>query len=359
LVLGREHVSSGWSISVNNQTVASYGRAILIACAALANYIYNIQSAAAKPASRQAALRLGECRAFGETLRTGEEKMIDRKTSGLGCAVGTAALALLFACAANAQTFIYGNSAGNGMYQIDKNTGAVIKACPQTKGNGRGMVVVASVVYFTVADTGNVYKTNFATCSDDGVAFAVPGATSLSTIAFDGTNFWVGDYTSANRAFYVSPSGALLNTINLANCAGNCDGLEFFNGKLIANRGDAATQGYDVYSLSGGAPITADFIAPTAFAATGIAFDGTNFYVSDIFNQKLQVYDGTTGAFIKTVTITGMTLANVIEDLSADYSIVIGGGGPKDIPTMSEWALILMAGLIALLGIYGIGRRLR
>ena len=285
--------------------------------------------------------------------------MIDRKTSRLGCAVGTAALALLFACAANAQQFIYGNSAGSGMYKIDKNTGAVVAQCPQSKGNGRGMVVVANTVYYTVANSGNVYKTNFGNCSDDGIAFAVPGAGGLSTIAFDGTNFWIGDYTGLNKAYYVSPGGALLNTITLDSCTGFCDGLEFFNGKLISNRGDASATGYDVYALTGGAPLQSQFIAPTAFAGTGIAFDGTNFYVSDIFNQKLQVYNGTTGAFIQTVTITGMTLANVIEDLSADYSIVIGGGGAQDIPTMSEWALILMAGLVALLGIYGIGRRLR
>ncbi len=285
--------------------------------------------------------------------------MIDRKTSRLGCALGTAALALLFTCAANAQQFIYGNSAGSGMYKIDKSTGAVVAKCPQSKGNGRGMVVVGNIVFYTVANSGNVYKTNFGTCSDDGIAFAVPGAGGLSTIAFDGTNFWIGDYTGSNKVYYVSPGGALLNTITLNSCTSFCDGLEFFNGKLISNRGDAASQGYDVYALTGGAPTQSQFIAPTAYAGTGIAFDGTNFYVSDIFSQKLQVYSGTTGAFIQTITITGMTLSNLIEDLSADYSIVIGGGGAKDIPTMSEWALILMAGLVALLGIYGIGRRLR
>ncbi|MFS8085146.1 MAG: hypothetical protein ACMG6H_05910, partial [Acidobacteriota bacterium] len=83
-------------------------------------------------------------------------------------ALGAAAL-ILGAGAAHAQSFIYGNSAGNGMYKIDANTGVVAKACSQSKGNGRGMVVVGSVAYFTVANSGNVYKTNFTTCSDDGV----------------------------------------------------------------------------------------------------------------------------------------------------------------------------------------------
>ena len=273
-------------------------------------------------------------------------------------ALGAAAL-IVGAGAASAQNFIYGNSAGSGLYKIDKNTGAVVASCPQTKGNGRGIVVVGSIVYYTTADSGNIYKTNFTSCSDDGVAFAVPGATSLSTIAFDGTNFWIGDYAGSNNAFYVSPTGTLLNTVSLANCAGSCDGLEFFNGKLISNRGDAASGGYDVYSTAG-TLMTADFIAPTSFSATGIAFDGTNFYVSDIFNQKLQVYDGTTGAFIKTVTITGMNLSNVIEDLSADYSITLGPPPvvtPVTVPTLSQWAMISLAILLAAGAAFRLRRR--
>jgi hypothetical protein len=245
------------------------------------------------------------------------------------------------------------------MYKIDKNTGAVVATCPQTKGNGRGMVVVGNVVYFTVADSGNIYKTNFATCSDDGIAFTVPGVNGIATIAFDGTNFWVGDYTGPNRAFLVSPTGTLLNTITLANCATYCDGLEFFQGKLISNRGDALSPGnYDVYSTSGTLQ-TPGFISATPFSATGIAFDGTNFYVSDIYNQKLQVYNGTTGAFIQTITITGMTLANVIEDLSADYSITLGPpAASTNVPTMTEWGMILMAAVLAGFGMLTLRRRM-
>lgn len=274
-------------------------------------------------------------------------------------ALGAAALALVVGGAAQAQQFVYGNSAGNGMYKIDANTGVVVKACPQLKGNGRGMVVVGNIAYFTVANSGTIYKTNFNTCSDDGVAFSVPGATGLSTIAFDGTNFWIGDYSGSNKAYYVSPAGSLLKTVTLANCVSFCDGLEFFNGKLISNRGDASNSGYDVYDTNGGL-LQAQLIAPTGFAGTGIAFDGTNLFVSDIFNQKLQVYNGTTGAFVKTITITGMTLANVIEDLSLDYAIILGPPTTaQDIPTMSEWTMIVMSALLALIGIVMLRRRMR
>ena len=286
--------------------------------------------------------------------------MTDRTASRFACVAALSVAALFLAGAADAQQFIYGNTASGvpgRIYQIDKNTGVVVKSCAQSKGNGRGMVVVGNVVYFTVASSGNIFKTNFATCSDDGIAFAVPGASSLSTIAFDGTNFWIGDYAGSNKAFYVSPTGTLLNTINLNSCTGSCDGLEFFNGKLISNRGDAQNQGYDVYSLAGGAPTQAQFIAPTAYSVTGIAFDGTNFYVSDIFNQNLQVFNGTTGAFIKTVPIIGMLAGlNILEDLSADYAIVIGGAAPT-IPTMSEWALIAMAAMLAISAFVFLRRR--
>jgi|ERR1022692_520391 hypothetical protein len=223
-----------------------------------------------------------------------------------------------------------------------------------------GIVVVSNVAYFTVANSGNVYKTNFAICSDDGIAFSVPGSAGLSAIAYDGTNFWVGDYTGTNKAYSVSPAGALLKTVTLTNCTGFCDGLEFYLGKLISNRVDGCCGGtpvaYDVYDTNGNL-LTAAFLSVPDLS-TGIAFDGTNFFTSDIFNQKLQVYNGTTGAFIKTVTITGMTLSNQIEDLSADYSVTLGPPADLSVPTMTEWGMFLMAGLLAVLGIFALRRRM-
>jgi hypothetical protein len=275
-------------------------------------------------------------------------------------ALGATAL-ILGAGVAHAQSFIYGNSAGDGLYKIDAGTGVVAKACPQGKGNGRGIVVVNSVVYFTVSNSGNVYKTNFATCSDDGIAFAVPGASGLSAIAYDGTNYWVADYTGTDKAYYVSPTGTLLKTITLANCTGFCDGFEFFSGKLISNRVDGCCGGtpvlYDVYDTNGNL-LTPGFLSVPDLS-TGIAFDGTNFYTSDIINQKLQVYNGTTGVFVKTVTITGMTLSNAIEDLSFDYSVTLGPPADLSVPTMTEWGMILMSGLLAVFGIFVLSRRKR
>lgn len=238
---------------------------------------------------------------------------------------------------------LYGNSAGsNRIDTIDPQTGALLQSCSPGKGNGRGIVVVGNVAYFTVADSNNIYMMDINTCADLGVAFSVPGVTGLSTIAFDGTNFWVGDYSGPNKAYYFSPTGTLLNTVTLANCTSYCDGLEFFNGKLISNRGDAVNAPYDVYDTNGNL-LQPAFITP-GFQATGIAFDGTNFYVSDIFNSQVGVFDGNTGAYIKTVTLTGGS-GFLIEDLSFDYQErpdTGGGGQAIGAPTLGQGGLAVL-----------------
>jgi hypothetical protein len=222
----------------------------------------------------------------------------------------------------HATTFIYANSHSSTnnqrLYKIDATTGAVVNTCLLQKGFGRGIVVMNNLAYYTTATSNQVFKADIITCADLGPLFSVSGASGLSTMAFDGTNFWIGDYSVTNQAYYYSPAGTLIKTIHLANCAGNCDGLEFFSGKLISNRGDA-TSPYDIYDTTGNL-LTPSFIT-TNLSATGIAFDGNDFFVSDIFNQKLRVYDGT-GAFVRTIIITGLLAgANEIEDLSFDYSL--------------------------------------
>ncbi|MEP6993302.1 MAG: hypothetical protein ABI968_02180 [Acidobacteriota bacterium] len=236
--------------------------------------------------------------------------------------------------AAQAQTTnLYGNSAGTDRIDvIDKNTGTLIRSCSPALGNGRGIVVVGNVAYHTVADSNNVYKFDINTCADLGIAFSVAGSTGLSTIAFDGNNFWIGDYSGTNNAYYYSPTGTLLKTIALVNCSSFCDGLEYFNGKLISNRGDAFGP-YDVYDTNG-VLLTAAFITPPSGSVTGIAFDGTNFYVSNLFSPSFSVFDGTTGAFIQTVTLNGGS-GFLIEDLSFDYQAVLPTptpGGPTPTP---------------------------
>jgi len=243
----------------------------------------------------------------------------------LGCAIAAVILGGL-AGPANALV-IWENSAGSDMGAFDPATGNETTTLTQNKGNGRGIVVVGDTVYYTVASSGNVYKRSASTNADGGVAFTIAGTGGLQAISYDGTNFWVGDYSGTTKAYYVSPTGTLLNTITLdptvTKIAGYYDGLEYFNGKLIANRFDggyayAGGNQYSIYNLDGSL-FQANFIDTNGHGnGTGIAFDGTDFYVSDIFNNQISVWDGVTGAFIKDIVLQGSH--NAIEDLSVDFA---------------------------------------
>ena len=149
-----------------------------------------------------------------------------------------AALMVILASAAMADSFVYGNNASFGapyVYKIDKATGAIVSTYSNLSGeNGRGVVIVGSTMYYTAVSSGSVYSYNLSTNTDNGVLFTVADSTSLSTIAFDGTNFWIGDYAGTNRAFLYTPTGTLLKTITLSDCSGHCDGLEY----LAANGGE-------------------------------------------------------------------------------------------------------------------------
>ncbi len=65
--------------------------------------------------------------------------------------------------AAQAGTILYGNNAGTaGIFKFDGSTGALITTYSQATlghtGNGRGVVVVGNIMYYTFASSGTVYK---------------------------------------------------------------------------------------------------------------------------------------------------------------------------------------------------------
>ncbi len=241
-----------------------------------------------------------------------------------------AATALAVAFTGAHAALIYQNSAGSSMSSIDKATGAQATAFTQNKGNGRGIVVVGDIIYYTVADSGSIFKRSVSTNADLGVAFSIAGARGLQAISYDGTDFWVGDYSGTTKAFKVSgTTGVVLKTIDLggagkAGIEGFYDGLEYFNGKLIANKYDggfarAGGNQYSVYDLDGNL-LVKDFINTNGHGnGTGIAFDGTDFFVADIFNSKISQWDGLTGAFKGSITLTGGNFSSM-EDISVDFA---------------------------------------
>lgn len=188
----------------------------------------------------------------------------------------------------------------------------------QPNGNGRGVVIVGNIMYTTDAGSGfggdnHIYMTDVTTGARLGsFATTIPGTVNLSTLAWDGSQFWSSQYIGGGNAYRFGLDGVVTKTIDL-NGYDAKDGMEYFNGKLIANRGDAVGP-YDIYDLDGNL-LTGAFISPSG-QATGIAYTGNEFLTVHGFNS-LDVWDQTTGAFIKNIRLAGSF--NSIEDLSVDY----------------------------------------
>jgi hypothetical protein len=103
--------------------------------------------------------------------------------------VGVAALGVFAftgspACAV---TTIWGNSATSGapILQEWDLSGNLLQTIVAPQGyNGRGVVQVADILYYTSASTNGVYAYNYVTNTDLGTVFTVAGATGLATMAY-------------------------------------------------------------------------------------------------------------------------------------------------------------------------------
>ena len=245
---------------------------------------------------------------------------------------------------AMALTIAYGNNAGGaGIYKIDLDTGNVLQTFANPSGgNGRGVVVVGNTIYSTVVGDNHIYETDATTGLSLG-SIATDQA-SLSTIGWDGSSFWTTDYNGSNKGFQISLAGVTTKTLTFSQSSDYMDGMEYFNGKLIVNNHDGGEGGpnaYSIYDLNGNL-IQANFIS--APNGTGIAFDGTNFLVSDVFGGGVNVYDGITGAFIKKITVN--TNSWLVENLSVDYSQRADTGG--NVPDSSSTLGLLGCAMVAL-----------
>lgn len=252
---------------------------------------------------------------------------------------------------------VYGNNAGSaGIYKMDVNTATGTATVVQTysntpsSGNGRGVVIVGNVLYSTVTGDSRIHKTDLTTNADLGYIQTSVG--SMSTLGWDGSSFWTTDYAGSNRGFQISATGTTLKTLTFSEATGYMDGMEYFNGKLIVNNTDGGFGGsirYSIYDLNGNL-LTKDFIV--APSGTGIAYDGTNFLVSNVQaggTNQIGYYDGTTGALIRNVTVTGGSW--LVEDLSVDYAARTDTGGGSSTPDAGSTlglAALAIGGLVAL-----------
>ena len=205
----------------------------------------------------------------------------------------------------NAEGLCFTNNATSGppvVYKIDLATGQIVDYHTNLSGyNGRGVAVIGNTMYYTSNDTNCVNTYTLSPPTDNGCLFQVTGAQRLASLAFDGTNLWIEDYSNTGKIFQydITDTPTYVATFTPGNCGKiNCDGLEYayisnsniwgcLPGILISNRGDDSTP-YDAYQVQSlRFQCKAPFINTAVVQNTGIVWDGTWFYTSNIYHSKL------------------------------------------------------------------------
>ncbi len=199
------------------------------------------------------------------------------------------------------------------------------------RANGRGIAVVGDTIYYSLADSPNVYKTD-ATHRDLG-SFKTQLSPGINSLSWDGTSLWMVASSPTNegvpaddKLYQYSPSGQPLQILALAGTPNSNlarDGFEVLpDGRFIANHGGMP---YDIYN-SNGTMQKPLFITGT-FRPMGIAFDGTNYIVSapsftDTGGGRLAIYDANGGSNPRFVDLPAALIPYGIVDLAVDRAAV-------------------------------------
>jgi len=278
-------------------------------------------------------------------------------------------------CAPARASVIWGNNASSGNVNLeafDSDTGTLVQQflvpnLTARSDNGRGVALLGNTIYYTTANSGNIYITNTTTHADQGILVNT-GFPGIANVATDGTFIYAASYqTSSGVVNKYDTSGNLVGTVNVGTGFGR-DGFEVQNNPnlaggattFISNRGDAEGP-YDVFTSTGTLLVSA-FINPTlngfGSSQTGIAYDGNHYFVSDIFTNKLLEYDGL-GNFIRIIDLSGIPnpfTGRLLEDLSAVGNTV--GNPPPDLGAVPEPGTLLLLGT-SLAGVVGAALRRR
>jgi hypothetical protein len=151
---------------------------------------------------------------------------------------------------------------------------------------GRGIAVVGSSIFYSVDDSGAVFLTNPGG-ADLGIAFNT-GLPGIGAIASDGLFLYLaptgGSGAQNETVLKYTFGGALVSTTTLTPSTGpraplGRTGLEVVGTDFVANQGNNEGP-YDKFDASG-TLLTADFLHPGFFSFTGVAFDGSTYYVFD------------------------------------------------------------------------------
>jgi hypothetical protein len=283
-----------------------------------------------------------------------------RLKSGFGIAA-----ILLAAASLHADVVLWAMDAkgsNSNIEQWDATTGSLLTSFvlpnPAAQGHtGRGIAVVGSNIFYSVDSSGTVFSTN-PSGTDLGTAFNT-GLPGIGSIASDGQFLYLAptnSTTSGNETVLkYTFGGTLINTITMVPSNGPEEGtvgrtgLEIVGNNFVANQGDNEGP-YDKFDSAGNL-LTAAFLNPGEFSFTGVAFDGSIYYVADEEAQPsvLRLFNASGGS-LGLVTLTGCPGPNQQCDLQ-DLSVVV-----SLVPEPSAFALL--ASVLLCLGILAARRKL-
>jgi len=272
--------------------------------------------------------------------------------SGLGIAA-----ILLAAASLHADVILWAmdtrgiNSNSSNIEQWDATTGILLSSFvlpnPAAQGHwGSGIAVVGSNIFYSVANSGTVFLTNPGG-KDRGTAFDT-GLPGISSIASDGQFLYLAptnNAASGNEILKYTFGGTLINTITMVPSTRpgvgwfGRTGLEIVGGDFIANQGNNEGP-YDKFDSAGNL-LTAGFLLFEDYGLSGVAFDGSIYYVPDEEGQPstLMLYDAF-GHGLRRVTLTSCPGPNQQCDLQ-DLSVVV-----RPVPEPSV-VVLLCLGIIA------------